>query len=198
MKPVSAFWRWLSLILLGALLGSGVWLGVKVTQPYESPTQSQKVPDPSEASFSVGLTKKQVNALIDYYLKDYLKNSPVKYGLTVADQANLDGTFKFLGATVKFGLTFDPLVKANGDVELKARSLNVGRLPVPISFVLGYVGRSYNLPKWVHINSKRETVTLALTEMKLANGMHLRANKIDLMADVIDFQVFIAEEEPKS
>jgi len=193
MKRKINWWLVSTLVLLGLIIGSGVWLISKVTSPIETP-QTQVAARTDEPAFNVHLSKTQVNRLVSYYLNDYLKDSPIKYQLVVGDSAVLSGNFQFLGAKVGFNLEFDPYVLDNGDVQLKARKLNVGSLPVPISFVLNYVGHSYKLPKWVSLSEKKETVTLHLSQYKLENGMQLRAQKIDLMGNSVDFAIYL----PKS
>ncbi|WP_235803391.1 YpmS family protein [Lacticaseibacillus brantae] len=187
------WWLVATLVLLGLIIGSGAWFISKVTSPIETP-ESTVAARTDEPVFHVNLTKAQVNRLVSYYLADYLKDSPIKYQLVVGDSAVLSGNFKFLGAKVGFNLEFDPYVLNNGDVQLKARKLNVGSLPVPTSFVLNYVGHSYKLPKWVGLSEKNETVTLHLSQYQLANDMQLRAQKIDLIGDSIQFGIYL----PKS
>ncbi|WP_054721689.1 YpmS family protein [Lacticaseibacillus nasuensis] len=184
------WWKWVTLVLIGLLLGSGVWFVTKVVTPVTDRVTTPAGPT-GEPAFTVSLTKRQLNRIITYYLNDYQKNSQIKYTLTVADQAKLGGSFKFFNQTVDFSLLFDPLVKSNGDIELKATKLNIGQLPVPISYVLSYVGHSYKLPNWVKLNSKQETIVLELSKFKLANGMRAKATKIDLASDEIDLSVFL-------
>ncbi|MCI1985935.1 MAG: YpmS family protein [Lactobacillus sp.] len=196
-QPIN-WWRWATLVLLGLLLGTGIWFTAKVLTPYNDPTIATSAKttaeDTAQPAFSVHLTKRQVNRIVDYYLNDYLKDSDIKYSLTVGDQAVLGGKFKFFGSTIKFQLLFDPLVRSNGDVELKAKKLNIGSLPVPISYVLNYVGHSYKLPKWVKLNSSKETVVLKLSKFELQNKMQIKATKIDLPNDAIDFSVYLPQD----
>lgn len=183
-------WQWAFLILIGLILGTGVWLGHSVLTPVAQSysTQDTTTGDPA---MTVSLTKRQANEIISYYLNDFQKGSNVKYSLTLADQAVLGGSFKFFGQKVGFSLLFDPLVLKNGNVELKARRLNVGSLPVPISYVMSYAASNYKLPKWVRMNSKQKTVVLDLNKFKMANGMQLKATKIDLPNSQIDFSVYL-------
>ncbi len=172
------------------MLGTGVWLAHAVLTPVDQSysTQDTTTGDPA---MTVSLTKRQANEIISYYLNDFQKDSNVKYSLTLADQAVLDGSFKFFGQKVGFSLLFDPLVLKNGNVELKARQLNVGSLPVPISYVMSYAAGNFKLPKWVRMNSKQKTVVLDLNKFKMANGMQLKADKIDLPNSQIDFSVYL-------
>ncbi|WP_225047277.1 YpmS family protein [Lacticaseibacillus kribbianus] len=192
-KPRGKFnwWQLVALTLIGLIIGSGIWFAVRVATPYETPTSKTEPLKATDPALTVSLTKRQVNKIVTYYLNDFQKNSPVKYSLTVADQAVLSGTFKFFNQSIKFSLLFDPLVRTNGDVELKARSLNVGSLPVPISAVMGYAGRAFKLPDWVSLNSKKATIVIELNKFRMENGMQIRATKIDLPNDEIDLSVYL-------
>ena len=50
-----------------------------------------------------------------------------------------------LGHDIPFYLYFDPYVMANGNVQLKAKSLSIGTLGLPIKEVLKFAKRSYKL-----------------------------------------------------
>lgn len=76
---------------------------------------------------------------------------------------------------------------------LKPKKLAIGALPVPVSTVLNFVGNDYNLPKWVTLSSKKETITIHLSQYKTDNGMSFRADHIDLDDDKIDFSAFIPD-----
>ncbi len=183
-------WKIISLVLIGLIIGSGLWFAHGVLTPVDQPA-STTTSTTSDPVMTVSLTKRQVNQIVTYYLNDFQKGSKVKYSLTMADQAVLGGNFTFFGQKIDFGLLMDPIVLKNGNVELKARQLNVGSLPVPISYVLNYAGKSFKLPKWVTLNSKRETIVLNLNKFKMENGMQVKATKIDLPNDEIDFSVYL-------
>lgn len=183
-------WKIISLVLIGLIIGSGLWFAHAVLTPVDQPT-STTTSTTGDPVMTVSLTKRQVNQIVTYYLNDFQKDSKVKYSLTMADQAVLGGNFTFFGQKIDFGLLMDPIVLKNGNVELKARQLNVGSLPVPISYVLNYAAKSFKLPKWVTLNSKRETIVLNLNKFKMENGMQVKATKIDLPNDEIDFSVYL-------
>ncbi|MFD1392062.1 YpmS family protein [Lacticaseibacillus jixianensis] len=183
-------WRLTALILIGLILGTGAWLATSVLTPVQQPASTAQ-PQTTDPAMTVSLTKRQANEIVTYYLNDLQKGSPVKYSLTLADQAVLGGTFKFFGQPVKFQLLFDPLVLPNGNVELKARQLNVGSLPVPVSAVMSYAHGNFKLPTWVRMDSKKKTVVLDLNKFKMASGMKIKATKIDLPNSEINFSVFL-------
>ena len=189
------WWKWLLLVLVGLLLGTGIWFTKTILTPVNINTTAKTATATNEPVFTVKLTKASANRIMAHYLKNYLRDSNVKYAVTLGtNEAALSGKFKFLGNSVKFQLTFDPLVLKNGDVLLKAKDLNVGALPVPISFVMSYIGNSYKIPRWVSLNSKTGTVVLKLSQFKLQNGMTLKATKLDLTNDDLEFAVYLPDE----
>lgn len=189
--PVN-IWKWISLILIGLLLGGGIFLGSKIfTQP-----TNQLAADVSQADepvFNVDLTKQQANRIVAYSLKHYLKNDEFQYSFKFTDQAVLGGKFKFLGSTVPFTLNLDPYVMENGDIQLKAESLSIGALPIPISQVMSFIGNDYKVPNWISLDTKKETITFHLRKYKMKNGMSVHANQIDLDKNQINFSVYLPE-----
>lgn len=190
-KPLN-WWKWLFIALVAILLGSGAYLGVKLTTSPPADTSSEQLIK-RDPTFAINLKKSQVNAVISYYLNHYLKDSKIKYEFDLDDQAILKGKFKLLGYPVPFSIYFDPYVKENGDVQLKARRMAIGSLSVPIKTVMNYIGNSYKFPKWVVLDSKQKTILLKLNQFKMKNGMQIKATRIDLPNDKIDLNVYIPQ-----
>lgn len=190
-KPLN-WWKWLFIALVAILLGSGAYLGVKLTTTPPADTSSEQLIK-RDPTFAINLKKSQVNAVISYYLNHYLKDSKIKYEFDLDDQAILKGKFKLLGYPVPFSIYFDPYVKENGDVQLKARRMAIGSLSVPIKTVMNYIGNSYKFPKWVVLDSKQKMILLKLNQFKMKNGMQIKATRIDLPNDKIDLNVYIPQ-----
>lgn len=102
-----------------------------------------------------------------------------------------------LGHDIPFYLYFDPYVMANGNVQLKAKSLSIGTLGLPIKEVLKFAKRSYKLPKWVEINPDDQTVLLRLDQFRMQNGLFVRAEKINLVDDDIRMNIYLPKEKKK-
>ncbi|MPN16248.1 hypothetical protein SDC9_163586 [bioreactor metagenome] len=83
----------------------------------------------------------------------------------------------------------------NGNVQLKAKSLSIGTLSLPIKDVMNMVKRNYNLPKWVEIDTKDLTVMLRLDKFRMQNGMYIKADKINLVDDDIRFSLYLPASE---
>lgn len=106
----------------------------------------------------------------------------------------LNGTFEVLGFPINFYLYFDPYVMENGNVQLKARSLSIGTLSLPIKDVMNMIKRNYKLPDWIEINTDELTIMLRLDQFRMQNGMYIKANKIDLVNDDIRFSLYLPKD----
>lgn len=185
-------WKLAFIILLGAILGSLIFTLIQVSGEREKEfTANQSVAVEAKPSFSVQLKKEQVNELISFYLNDFLKDSGVKYSFYLENQALLNGTFDILGYDMQFYLYFEPYVMENGDVQLKAKSLSLGKLPLPIKQVMSFAKKKFDVPEWVTIDPDTEVIVLRLSEFTMQNKMKVSAEKIDLIDDDIRFNVYV-------
>ena len=191
------YWKVAFLILLGVVLGSTVFLGSRIfanREPElpEIPALTERQGDPV---LTINSNKEKVNQIISFFLSEYQKDSDIEYKFYLENEALLNGTFEVLGFPINFYLYFDPYVMENGNVQLKARSLSIGTLSLPIKDVMNMVKRNYNLPKWVEIDTKDLTVMLRLDKFRMQNGMYIKADKINLVDDDIRFSLYLPASE---
>lgn len=199
--PVSInWWKVAFLGLVAVLLGSGIFLSTRIFAERE--IHYAKTPKIVERSgtpvFTINSNKKQVNELIDFYLEDFQKDSEIKYDFALENEAMLSGEFKVLSFPVKFYLYFDPYVMENGNVQLRAKSLSIGTLGLPIKEVMKMAKRSYKFPKWIEVDPDKETIMLRLDQFRLTNGLFIKANKINLIDDEIQVSLYLPKDKAAS
>lgn len=168
----------ISLIGLLVVLVAGMFLAVSLSSS-TTKLVNQKSTNQSEP-ISATINKAQLNQLSNYYLDKLQKGRPSQYHFEVANEGIVYGSLTLLGSNVDYSLTFDPKVMPNGNIELHANKLALGKFPVPISFVLMYVKQNYKLPKWVQLIPKDKTIKLDIIHMNGKNGINYRARTIDL------------------
>ncbi|PWG00814.1 YpmS family protein [Levilactobacillus bambusae] len=189
--PTRNRWKLAFFTLLGVIVAVILYLGLVVFSPVNQPTPDRQT-QTEKTSFDVSLTKQQLNGLSTYYLNKLQKDQDMKYHFKVTDQAVVTGTTKILGANVNFVLVMTPTVLPNGNIQLKAKSLSAGSLPIPIKLVMTYISHNYTLPKWVALNSHEKTITLDLSRVGGKNGVNYSAEKIDLNGKgQLDFKVIV-------
>lgn len=185
------WWKWAFIVLLAVIIiGTGTIIS-KVTAPTTSPAVARKV-KPSDASVTVELNRKQVNALAANYLNRFLKGQKIKYTFLVGKRyATLTGDTKFPGAKIRFAINFVPERQKNGNVLLTAKGLSVGRLNIPVKFVMGYIAKNYNIPDWVKINAKKKTVLLDLNQYSQKRSLKYSAQEINMPAGRFKFLITV-------
>lgn len=171
-----AFLSLITLIIVGTLgLLIAIRLSSNVDQSVDKPYDNGTTP------ISAGLNKAQLNQLSNYYLNKLQANSQkAKYHFEVADQGIVYGSVKLLGTNVDYSLFFDPKVLSNGNIELHATKMSLGRFPVPISFVLYNVKKAYHLPKWVQLIPNKKLIKLDIVHMNGPQGVNYRAKTINM------------------
>ncbi|MDA9470351.1 YpmS family protein [Enterococcus sp. 5H] len=193
-------WKIAFLILIAVIIGSTAFVFMRITQVREP--NFKPVPELVEADgtpvIAVQSTKKQVNALIDFYLSDFQQGSDITYKFYLENEAMLNGTFEVLGFPIQFYLYFDPYVMDNGNIQLKAKSLSIGTLSLPIKEILKFVQRDYKLPSWVEVNPDESTILLRLDQFRMQNGLFIRAEKINLVDDDIRMNVYLPKDKEET
>lgn len=191
-------WKVAFLSLLAIIVAFVLVVGYRVSTPrmtYDAKNETKV--NLKNPILEVSMTKDQVNRAINYYIKDLFDSSGVDYSFHLDKDALIDGTFSLLGHDTHFYLSFEPFVLANGDVQLKAKDLTVGTLNVPIPAMISYISHSVDFPKWVEINADEKYIILHLQQLKLANGMRVKAEQINLVNDQIRFNLYLSENNKK-
>ena len=185
-------WKWAFAILLGLVLGFIVFVWFQVTTP--SSDQKQIATQTTQkqgqyANVNVVLNKEQLSAAVNYYLQQNQKKGAIKYRFVLDKSAILMGTTKILGKDISFTLYATPQLDDSGNLELKTKSVAIGSLNAPPSFVLGYIKNNYDLGKWAKINASKATITLDLNQLTKKQGIKIQGEKFDLKPDDLQFKV---------
>ncbi|MDT2815055.1 YpmS family protein [Vagococcus carniphilus] len=200
-KAIAIFnnpWKSAFLILVAILIGFSLLIGYRILTPRMSYNDSiPKVATKETAIFDINMKKKQVNEVLNFFLDDLMKESGVDYSFNLENDALIDGTFNLLGHETHFYLYFDPYVLNDGNVQLKAKSLSVGSLNVPIPAMINYISSTTDLPDWVEIDADKQLINLHLDKFKMENGMSIKAKKINLIDDEISFSVYVSKDKKK-
>lgn len=187
-------WKIAFLVLIGVLVGAVLFIGIRATQVREPDFDSSKaIKRGGNPVLTIQSNKQQINELISFYLEDFQKDSEVSYDFYLENEAMLTGSFKILGHPIQFNLYFDPYVMDDGNVQLKAKSLSIGTLGLPIKDILSFVQRDYNLPDWVEVVPDEKYILLRLDKFQMQNGLFIRADKINLIDDDIRVSIYLPE-----
>lgn len=188
-------WKAAFLFLVAVLIGGFLLLFTRLTQERENVSQiiAENVVREGDPVITINSNKEQVNRFVDFYLANLQKDAEQQYQFVLKNEALLTGEFDLLGFPVSFYLYFDPFVMANGNIQLKAKSLSIGALGLPINQVLKMIQNNSKIPEWIDIQPKEEMIILRLDQFELKNGMFFRADKINLVDNEIQLNVYLPE-----
>lgn len=189
-------WRLAFLTLLALVVGFVSVLMFRISTPRMTYDAKLPVVETKENPiFDINMKKEQVNDAINFFLEESMKESGVDYSFVLENQAMIDGTFNLLGHETHFYLYFEPYVLNDGNVQLKAKSLSVGSLNVPIPAMINYISSTTDLPDWVEMDADQQLINLHLNKFQLDNGMSIKAKKINLINDEISFSIYLPKEK---
>lgn len=97
----------------------------------------------------------------------------------------------FFNREVEMKLTFEPIAQKNGDLILKQKSVAVGQMNLPVSYVMSLINDRYNMPEWVSIRPNDESIYVSLQDMELKSDIRVKAKEFDLKNDDISFLLTI-------
>ena len=150
-----------------------------------------KVPAGDYVPFSVQSNKEDLNKLVNYYLNKEAKGSPVDYQVKLGNEVELEGKIPFLSEELNMLLTFEPEALKNGDLILKQKRISIGRLNLPVPYVLKIIADSYKLPAGVDIRPNQKQVYIDMQRLKLKNNMKVKMEKFDLRQNKIVFTILV-------
>lgn len=180
------------LLLAGILVFAFVFLFIMITSPVEQETP----PEPEQLNGNVVTLVTTVNefeAISTQYLKNELMDSPVPVDIEMNETIRLNSTLTVFGVDVPISMDFEPIVE-EGNIRLKQREVNVGKLNIPPRSVLKLMKDSVEFPKLITILPNDEEIYVDLSRVNIANGTRVRAKEIDLPNDRIVLEMVILEE----
>ncbi|WP_042457545.1 YpmS family protein [Neobacillus dielmonensis] len=185
-------WKIGFLALLGInLLVAIIVFSLALSPPKETKNNKSATQSGEYVSFHVNSNKYDLNKLINHYLQEEASGSAVDYRVVLGDEVELYGTLPVFNDKVNMKLTFEPDALNNGDLRLRQKSMSIGRLPIPISYVLRFISENYKLPNGVEIKSDDQMIYVHMQQLKLKSDMKIKADKFDLKKDDIAFTILV-------
>ena len=181
------------LLLLGIDLLIVVILSWLIFTPGASEDYNKSTPPTGDnVSFHVKSNKNDLNMLINHYLKEEAANSPIDYRIILGDEVELYGTLPFFSEKINMKLTFEPEALSNGDLVLKQKSIRIGSLHLPVSYVMKFISENYKIPKGVEIRPNDKLVYVNMQQLKLKSDAKIKVNQFDLKKDDIAFTILVS------
>ncbi|MED4226020.1 YpmS family protein [Neobacillus cucumis] len=185
-------WKMVFLILAGFNLLVAIIILTLVSAPInEKKIETTEVSKGDYVSFHLTSNKYDLNRVINHYLKEEASDSPIDYKVLLGDEVELYGILPFFSEKLNLKLNFEPSAQKNGDLILKQKSMSVGKLHLPISYVLNFISENYKLPKGVEIRPNRHLVYIHMQQLKLKSDLKIKVHKFNLKKDDIAFTILV-------
>ena len=140
-----------------------------------------------DIQFQIHTNREDLTRLINQYIEKEGLNGSIHYEVYLNDEVELYGTMPFFDREVEMKLTFEPVARKNGDLILKQKSIAVGQMNLPVSYVMNFINDRYDFPEWVTIQPNDKSIYISLKDMKLKSDIRVKAKDFDLKNDDIAF-----------
>ncbi|KAA9021698.1 YpmS family protein [Niallia endozanthoxylica] len=180
---------YLLLIINGAVLITFfIFLTLLFKSPGEEVNISTQTKDENDVYFQVKTNKHDLNKIINRYLEEELSGK-IDYKIVLTDEVELYGILPVFNSEVEMKLTFEPHALENGDIELEQKTMSIGKLSLPVPYVLKFIQNSYEFPNWVIIQPDKEKIYMSLQNMELKSNLDVRVDEFHLKNDDISFSL---------
>lgn len=183
-------WKLAFIILLAVNLVIFIGLTILIFLP-SSKVNHISNSETNTVGLDVTTNKEDLTKIINYYIEKEGLDGPVHYEINLSNEVELYGYLPVFDQDIDLKLTFEPEALEDGNLLLRQKSISIGKLPLPVSYVMKFIQQQYKLPSWVEINPNDETVYMYLTEMKIANGLSVNMQEFNLLEDKIQFKLIL-------
>lgn len=188
-------WKTLFIVLLSIntliIVGAGIMLFQMMN---EKPIPESNFDGRNVSEFTIRTEKQDLNKLINHYIEKEGLNGPIQYKILLTDEVELFGEVKVFSETMQLKMTFEPKALDNGDLILDQKSLSLGDVRLPVSYILQFIRDAYKLPDWVIIQPNEKQIYVALQKMRLNSGIGIKAEEFNLVEDRISMKMLVPVE----
>ncbi|GKS80434.1 hypothetical protein LPAF129_01190 [Ligilactobacillus pabuli] len=187
-------WKIAFTTLLALMIALTAVVLVKVYTPGQDVQKvvETKLPADQATAIDVKMNKEQLSSAVNYYLNHQQKGkNNIQYKFILDQSAILIGTTKVFGDQISFTLYAKPTLNKDGNILLKIKSVAIGSLNAPKSFILSYVKNRFKAGPAVQISPKKSEIVLNLNQVKTKQGIQAKGQQLDLKKDDIRFRILI-------
>lgn len=180
-------WKTLFITLLAVNILVILSILVLINLPAKDSDMKPVVTKEEDIQFQIHTNREDLTRLINQYLDKEGLTGLIHYEVYLRDEVELYGKMPFFNREVEMKLTFEPIAQKNGDLVLKQKSIAIGQMNLPVSYVMNLINERYKMPDWVTINPNEENIYVSLQDMELKSDVRVKANEFDLKNDDISF-----------
>lgn len=147
--------------------------------------------DQEEVVLETSLHTKDAEKLMNQFLENNNEETS-NYTVELTTELLLHGDIDIFGLEVPFSLSFDPYVLEDGNVQLKAKKLNLSAISLPVDIALSLIVTSLEIPDFIAVDSKEQIIVILFDQLK-SSSFHVEFTKIDLEEDLITLNLYMKD-----
>ena len=189
------WWKWAFIGLILVLVLFSVQLmrsfqSVSINQPnHTKVTQTDQ-----EMVFTASTNREDTEQFINTFLSTAFEEESQHFYVELKDQLLINGQLEVFKLDVPFTISFDPYVLENGNVQLRADSVELGTFSLPVSATMSLFANQLDIPDFIAIDSEEEMIVINLNELDATQSMRIQMMRIDLPEDEIQMNLYIDDE----
>lgn len=168
------FWFYAFTILIVLILIAIIYVFTSITDSSKSVNESN---EQTSKDFTVSFNNAELQSLMNATLKDY----DIETEITKNDLI-FNTTTQVLNRDINIKLDTIP-TKVNKDtIKFKIQSIDIGKLNISNPFVLSQIKKYSDLPEYINIDPKEETIYLSLDKIDIDNVDAIQIQTLDISA----------------
>lgn len=187
------YWKWAFISLIAVLVLSVILL-LQAIRPINSVEDSaNKTPiDPKgEIEMVSELSKEDVEFILNSFLEVESKDSPASYQVKLDEELELASKIEWMGLRIPFLLTFEPYATEDGNLQLRAQSVELASFSLPVSAIMAALGNQMNLPTFIQLDSESQMILVDFNQLHNFYPYGIELEKVDLENDEIQLKLFV-------
>lgn len=184
-------WKWAFLLLLSLLLLL-LFFFIRLLDP-SSIEESEKTDkaELKEIEITSSINKRDAEFIMNNYLDTQKENKNVSYQIKIEDTLQLSSKIKIMNLELPLKISFAPYSTENGNLQLRAESMKLASLSLPVSSVLAILANQMNLPHYIQIDSDKKMVVVNFNDLQTYYPYRIEIDKIDLKNNDIKLKLFV-------
>ncbi|WP_050615310.1 YpmS family protein [Bacillus testis] len=194
-KNNATAWKISFFALAGIIALAFLILFIKIGIPKDQPLPVAESTKTSQEASSINIKadKDTLNKLIANYIRKESDPEAFKYQVILNKTIEFYTEIPVFTKDLQLKMTFKPVPLDNGNLVLKERSMELGNMNLPASYVLNFIDKQKSLPEWLMINPKKEEIYVNLHDIDLFDGAILKVDTFNLKEDDISFKLVVPE-----
>lgn len=167
-------WFYAFIILIILILGALAYVWSQISDDTNHPTINT---EQTKKDFTISFDNAQLESLMNASMKDYDIQSRI-----TKKSLSFDTRTKILGKDIDITLQTKPKKLNNDTIYFKIQSIDIGKLNISNPFVLSQIKKYSDLPEYINIDPKEETIYLSLDKIDIDNVDAIQIQTLDISA----------------